>query len=239
MAIATLALSLCGVAQKPQSFEVASIHPVTAPIRNTSFDMFEGGRLRVSSVTVYSLIKAAWLIQSSQVAGGPDWLNVDRYDIDAKSGTPGRIGKEALKELLQSLLADRFALRVHWETREQPAYALMTGKNGAKLTENHDAAFTTLNSSHGFGNVRVYGTKVTMTQLAGYIGDEIGRIVVDKTDLSGGYDLTLEWDPEPSADSSRPSIFAALQEQLGLRLESRKAPVQVLVVDSVQKASEN
>ena len=201
--------------------------------------MFEGGRLRVSSVTVYSLIKSAWLIQSSQVSGGPGWLDTDRFDIDAESGLPHRIGREELKSLLQSLLADRFALKFHWESREQPVYALLSGKNGPKLTENYDAAFTTLNSSHGAGNVRVYGTKVSMTQLAGYIGDELGRIVVDKTGLSAGYDLSLEWDPQPSADSTRPSIFAALGEQLGLRLESQKAPVKVLVIDGVQKPSEN
>lgn len=226
------------LAQSPPAFEVASIRPAVNDGRGPSFDMLEGGRLRVSSVTLYDLIASAWMLQSSQIVA-PAWLHDDRYDIEAKSGHPERIDTEHLQPLLQSLLADRFALKFHWETRELPVYALIVDKRGAILKENHDAPMTILNTRKGSGNVRIVGTKVSMEQLARSIGSELGRVVVDKTELPGGYDVNFEWQAEPAADSLSPSIFTALREQLGLKLESTKAPVNVLVVDSAQKASPN
>ena len=136
-------------------------------------------------------------------------------------------------------MADRFALKFHWETREQSVYALVVDKSGAILKENRDAPMTILNTRRGSGKVRIVGTKVTMEQLARSIGSELGRVVVDKTGLSGGYDVNFEWEDAAAADSLSPSIFTALREQLGLKLESTKGPVKVLVVDSAQKASPN
>jgi uncharacterized protein (TIGR03435 family) len=234
--VAGFALSI--LAQSPPGFEVASIRPAVNDGRGTSFDMFEGGRLRVSSVTLYGLIKSAWMLQSSQVAG-PAWLDGDRYDIDAKSGHPERIDTDHLQPLLQSLLADRFALKFHWETRELPVYALVVDKSGAILKENRDAPMTILNTRRGSGKIRIVGTKVSMEELARSIGTELGRVVVDKTEFPGRYDVDFEWEAEPAADSLSPSIFTALREQLGLKLESTKGQVKVLVVDSAQKASPN
>jgi uncharacterized protein (TIGR03435 family) len=141
--MAGFALSI--LAQSPPGFEVASIRPAVNDGRGTSFDMCEGRRLRVSSVTLYGLIKSAWMLQSSQVAG-PAWLDGDRYDIDAKSGRPERIDTDHLQPLLQSLLAERFALKFHWETWELPVYALAVDKSGAILKENRDAPITILNT---------------------------------------------------------------------------------------------
>lgn len=226
------------LAQSPPGFEVASVRSAVNDARGTSFDMFEGGRLRVTSVTVYGLIKSAWMLQSSQIIGGPGWLDSDRYDIDAKSGHPERIDTDHLQPLLQSLLADRFALKFHWETRDQAVYALVVDKDGAILKEDRDAPMTILNTRRGSGKIRIVGTKVSMEQLARSIGSELGRVVVDKTGLPGGYDVNFEW-ADPEADSLAPSIFTELHEQLGLKLEPAKAPVKVLVVDSAQKASPN
>ena len=198
---AGFALSI--LAQSPPGFEVASIRPAVNDGRGTSFDMFEGGRLRVTSVTLYGLVKSAWMLQSSQVAG-PGWLDDDRYDIDAKSGHPERIDTEHLQPLLQSLLADRFALKYHWETRELPVYALVLDKDGPILTQNRDAPMTILNTRRGSGKTRIVGTKVTMEQLARSIGSELGRVVVDKTELPGGYDVNFEWAAEPAAESLTP-----------------------------------
>ena len=230
--------ALSVLAQSPPGFEVASIRPAVNDARGTSFDMFEGGLLRVTSVTLYGLIKSAWMLQDSQVAA-PGWLDSDRYDIEARSGHPERIDTDHLQPLLQSLLADRFGLKFHWETRELPVYALEVDKSGAILRENRDAPMTVLNTRKGSGKVRIVGTKVSMEQLARSIGSELGRVVIDKTELPGGYDVNFEWEAEPAADSLSPSIFTALREQLGLKLESAKGPVQVLVVDSAQKASPN
>jgi uncharacterized protein (TIGR03435 family) len=236
-AVAGFAFSI--LAQSPPAFEVASIRPAVNDGRGTSFDMFEGGRLRVTSVTLYGLIKSAWMLQSSQVTGGPGWLDNDRYDIDAKSGHPERIDTDHLQPLLQSLLADRFALKFHWETRELPVYALVADKGGAILKENRDAPITILNTRRASGKVRIVGTKVSMEQLARSIGSELGRVVVDKTGLPGGYDVNFEWAEEPVGDSLAPSIFTELHEQLGLKLEPAKAPVKVLVIDSAERASAN
>lgn len=233
---AGFALSI--LAQSPPGFEVASIRAAVNDGRGTSFDMFEGGRLRVTSVTLYGLIKSAWMLQSSQVTG-PAWLDDDRYDIDAKSGHPERIDTEHLQPLLQSLLADRFALKFHWETRELPVYALVVDKSGAILKENRDAPITILNTRRGSGKVRIVGAKISMEELARSIGTELGRMVVDETELPGRYDVNFEWEAETAADSLSPSIFTALREQLGLKLESTNGPVKVLVVDSAQKASPN
>jgi len=236
-AVAAFAFSI--LAQSPPAFEVASIRPAVNDGRGTSFDMFEGGRLRVTSVTALGLIKSAWMLQPSQVTGGPGWLDSDRYDIDAKSGHPERIDTDHLQPLLQSLLADRFALKFHWETRELPVYALVTDKGGAILRENRDAPMTILNTRRGSGKIRIVGTKVSMEQLARSIGSELGRVVVDKTGLPGGYDVNFEWAEEPVGDSLAPSIFTELHEQLGLKLEPAKAPVKVLVIDSAERASAN
>jgi uncharacterized protein (TIGR03435 family) len=235
-AAAGFALSI--VAQSPPGFEVASIRAAVNDARGTSYDMYEGGLLRVTSVTLSGLIKSAWMLQSSQLEG-PGWLDDDRYDIEAKSGYPERIDGAHLQPLLQNLLADRFALKFHWETRELPVYSLAVDKKGAILKENRDAPMTILNTRKGPGTVRIVGTKVTMEQLARSIGTELGRVVLDRTELQGGYDVNFEWTSEPAADSLSPSIFTALREQLGLKLESTKGPVKVLVVDSAQKASPN
>jgi len=227
------------LAQSPQKFEVASIRPAADGTRGTSFDMFEGGLLRVTSVTLYSLIRSAWMLQSSQVSGGPGWLDSDRYDIEAKSGQPERIDTEHLQPLLQNLLVDRFALKFHWETRELPVYALVVDKSGPRLKPDPDAPMTILNTRHGSGKARIIGTKISMEEFARSIGTELGRVAIDKTGLAGGYDVDFEWETEPAADSLSPSIFTALREQLGLRLETQKAPVNVLVIDSVERASAN
>lgn len=231
------ALSILAQSQSP-GFEVASIRRAANEARGASFDMFEGGLLRVTSVTLYGLIKSAWMLQDSQVSA-PGWLDSDRYDIEAKSGHPERIDDDHLQPLLQRLLADRFALKFHWETRELPVYALVVDKSGTILKENRDAPITVLNTRKGSGKTRIVGTKVSMEQLARSIGSELGRVVVDKTELPGGYDVNFEWETEPAADSLSPSIFAALHEQLGLKLEATKGPVRVLVIDSAQKVSPN
>lgn len=238
LVLITAGLGLSLLAQSPTGFEVASIRPALNNTRGTSFDMFEGGRLTVTSVTLYSLIKSAWMLQSSQLEG-PGWLDGDRYDIEAKSGRPERIDTDHLQPLLQNLLAERFALKFHWETREQPVYALVVDKTGPILKENRDAPMTILNTRRGAGTVRIVGTKVTMEELARSIGTELSRVVLDNTQLPGGYDVNFEWTAEPAAGSLTPSIFTALREQLGLKLESTKGLVKVLVVDSAQKPSPN
>jgi len=235
-------LFFCSVALA-QQFEVASIRPDTAgPSAGTSFNVFEGGRLRITNEPVKLLIRAAFQLQDAQIAGGPAWLDTDRYDIEAKTGRPERIGPAQMAPLLRSLLTDRFNLKFHREMRELTVAALVLDKNpksAGKLKAKAEDEVSAMNTHGGSNKSQLVATATTMEALAGYVGNRLGRIVVDKTGLSESYDFTLEWAPEAAADSPVPPLVTALREQLGLRLESQKSLVEVLVIDSLQRPSEN
>ena len=221
-----------------QTFDVASIRRNTGVSPNTQINI-SGGRLTVTNGSVTTLIRNAYGILGFQLAGEPDWLNKEMYDVVATTGDTAKIEPEQFKALLQSLLADRFRLKVHWETREVPVYALMPGKNGPKLKESTEVQEPGLNTRKGPGNVRMTGTREPVSILIGNVGNQLGRIVVDKTGLTGLYDWVLEWSPDLAVDSTLPSLFTALQEQLGLRLEAQKGPMETLVIDRVERPSEN
>jgi uncharacterized protein (TIGR03435 family) len=224
----------------PPRFEVAVIRP-TPPgtSEGTKFEVFEGGRVKITNEPVKLLVRAAFQLQNAQIAGGPGWLETDRYDIEAKTGRPEKLKQEQLAPLMQSLLAERFNLKFHREPRELAVYALVVGKGGPKFKAKSEGEGSGMNTKGGPGKSQLAGTGVSMELLAGYVGNRLGRIVVDKTGLSDSYDFKLEWAPDEAADSSSPSLVTALQEQLGLRLESRKSPVEVLVIDSMDRPSEN
>jgi len=237
--ILIVAILSCARAQTPANFEVASIRPNHSGGLNTRIDTPDGGRLVVTNASLKTLIRNAFGILSFQLAGGPGWLDTDMYDIEAKTGDAGRITQERLKLLLQSLLADRFALRYHRETRELPVYALAIGKGGSRLKRNTSGQRPSMNTSRLTDRARMIGTGVPMAELASNLGNQLGRIVVDDTGLDGFFDFTMEWVPDGQPDSLYPSIFTAVQEQLGLKLEARKGPVEVIVIDSAEKASAN
>lgn len=229
-----LILSLVARAQLPLSFEIAAIHRNLSGAEGESVDRLEGGRVSVTNASLKTLILNAYDVLSFQIAGGPRWLDIERYDIEAKTGRPERPTREQFRVLLGNLLGDRFRLQTHWETREAPVLALLPEKAGPKMDVS-SAPEPSVLPSRG----RIAGTGVPIALLAKNLGNQLGQIVQDKTGLIGAYDFTLEWTPEQSADSPGPSIFASLREQLGLRLESQKGPVEVLVIDHVEKASEN
>jgi uncharacterized protein (TIGR03435 family) len=221
------------------SFEVASIHPVDAQDGPTSINAFAGGLLRVRNASARFLILAAYRIQKDGMAGGPNWLDSARFEIDAKTGRQEKISENQIGPLLQSLLADRFHLRTHRETRESAVYALVPDKGGLKMKPSPDGTQANMNWSRGPGSVQLTGTGVTMQSLAASLGLPLERVVLDQTGLTGSYDVSLRWASEQTADLGLPSLFVALQEQLGLRLESRKAPVEILVIDNMEKPSGN
>jgi uncharacterized protein (TIGR03435 family) len=155
------------------------------------------------------------------------------YDIKAKA--EGNAGDD-LWPMVQTLLADRFQLKFHRETRELPIYALVVAKNGAKLH-----AVSAAGLGVGMGKGRFNGRGADMPTLASVLSNELGRLVFDRTGLSGFYDFTLTFEPDDTraADTAGPSLFTALQEQLGLRLEPQKGPVETLVIDHAEKPSAN
>jgi uncharacterized protein (TIGR03435 family) len=229
------------------SFEAASIKPNKSGDRKVSIRR-SPGRFTTSNTTLKMLITFAYDIRGHQLSGGPGWLDSDRYDIVAKAD--GANPSEAeLKQMVQMMLADRFQLTIHRETKEMPVYALVVGKNGPKL---HEAEGTGPQMSMGRGQLTA--KKVSMELFAKQLGNQLGRSVVDNTSLNGDFDFKLEWTPDSGqpmgpkeggvdgpapADASGPTIFTAVQEQLGLKLEAQKGPVEILVIDRAEKASEN
>jgi uncharacterized protein (TIGR03435 family) len=259
-------------------FEVASIKPSAAPVAGqvTAGVKVDGAQVHASFLALKDYIQSAYKVKNYQVSG-PVWLGSERFEIDAK--LPAGATREQVPEMLQSLLADRFELKIHRETKDFPVYGLIVAKGGLKMQAipideeevkkgNVDVAATagqggtTVNMGHGsafsIGNNKIEGVKLTMAAMADLLSRFTERPVIDMTELKGGFTFTLAFTPEeframmiraavaggislpPEAlrlldGVSDDSLFASLQA-LGLKLENRKAPLEVLVVDHILKA---
>jgi uncharacterized protein (TIGR03435 family) len=251
------AVTLPQTTPRPE-FEVASIRP-----SKTGGGWMGAGDGSASehNVTVKNLMTVAYRIQDFQLSGGPGWTDSDRFDVEAKAAdhnaTPDQV-----RLMLQSLLEDRFRLKLHRETKESSIYALVIDKGGLKMKPSADQTSEDVNgpSPEGtlnrgnirYGNGSLTGNAVTMALFTKMLSGSLDRTIVDKTNLTGRFDLRLQWTPgvgeasfDPGgtqvapADSSGVSIFTAIQEQLGLKLESQKGPVEMFVIDSVERPSAN
>jgi len=220
------------------TFEVASVkaHKLEpGPLRVSTG--VEVGRINYSNVTLKGCIREAYGLRPYQVAGGPGWLNDDRFDIIAKASGPA--SKMQLMLMLRVLLADRFHFTFHVETKEMPVYSLIVAKKGPRLlTAKDEAGGTEIggDAAHAFT-----ARNISMTQFAGSLSRirEVDRPVLDATGLKGLFDLTLEFAKDDDDSATGPTIFTALQEQLGLKLEPARGPVEILVVDHAEKPSQN
>jgi uncharacterized protein (TIGR03435 family) len=238
---AILAAALCFGQATPQ-FEVVSIKPNRSGDRDGGMRSIAGG-VSARNFTVSSLIQAAYNVKPWQISGEPGWVTTDRYDIEAK--TEGNPGFEEKLEMFGSLLADLFELKVHRETRRMPMYSLTVAKNGPKLQATPSGVRGYIRPGRGL----IEGKGVTMGTLADFLGGSLGQSVTDKTGLLGGFDIRLEWTPtegeldykydDRPIDSNGSSIFTAVQEQLGLKLQADRGLIEVLVIDHVEKPSEN
>jgi len=305
--LAALATPLALGAQAPQpaasalAFEVASIKPNNSGDGRVMLGN-QPGRFTATNVTLRMLIRNAYQLQDFQISGGPGWLNSDHFDIVAKidpavqeaiaaarggigrAAFPGQ-GPNALQLMIRSLLADRFKLVAHHETKEQTIYALVVartdGKLGPALKKSDIDCAALMASARARGQaappptgppqpgqrmpcaVRIGPDNLsasagTLAQFAQSLGTFVGRIVVDQTGLTGGYDIDLTWTPDQmpqraagtpggqpvringvDIDPNGPSIFTAVQEQLGLKLDSQKGPVEMLVIDRAERPVEN
>ena len=241
----------------PTKFDVATIKPTADDDNRFALRPLPGGGLSAAGVPLKMLIMQAYNLKAFQISGEPDWVDTARWDIEAKvEGFSGRLSQAQAGTLLRALMEDRFQLRVRQETREMPVYALVIGRGGSKLTPHTGqppAPGQAVRSGRGMFSIKKAGVALLAAQLE----RQLARVVVDKTGLPGDYDYTLEWTPEPGEggpesiglppqaeppvplDPKGPSIFTALQEQLGLRLDSQKGPVEVIVIEHVEKPSEN
>jgi uncharacterized protein (TIGR03435 family) len=216
-----------------------------------------------TSVSLKSLIVTAYGGKPDQISGGPGWIDTNRYDIEAKvvaadGATPQPLTREQSNLMLRSLLADRFKLVVHNETKEQPIYELVIAKGGSKLQEAKSddsnpngvkgpdvVARAGMTMSMGPGHLK--GPALQLASLISWLSSQLGRPIVDKTGLTGKYNIDLHWTPDPGpgsedaapSDASGPSIFTAVQEQLGLKLNSTKGPVETLVIDHAEPPTPN
>jgi uncharacterized protein (TIGR03435 family) len=232
---------VAGQPPTPPSFEVASVK------RNTTSDPGRQGALfrehinttqgsvTLRNVTLKSCIKWAYDLQDQQIEG-PGWLMDDRFDILAKSSGPA--SAEDLQFMLRALLAERFKLIARTERRTVSAIALLTGKDQPKLHQSDAGGLGALTAARG----RIVAERTSMAQLAAALSDPLRLAVVDMTGLNGRYDFTLDFTsfaPQPGETPDETAItIAVVQRQLGLKLERRKMPLDILVVDSATRAPE-
>ena len=284
------AMAAAGQDTGSPAFEVASIKPNKSGDGRVLIGFQAGGRYTATGITVRMLVQQAYRIQPFQLFGAPDWLASDRFDIVAKAEgdvAPGPDGPLPL--MLRGLLADRFKLAVHTETRELPIYALVKARSDGRLGPQLNRATVDCAAARGgpagrgavpdafrgrggggpafgpgvrppcgqlIGPANIAAGGVTMAQLATLLSGRVNRIVVDRTGMTEHFDLDLSWTPDqmpqmppgalppgapplPPIDPNGPSLFTAVQEQLGLKLESTKGPVEVLVIDRVEQPTED
>jgi uncharacterized protein (TIGR03435 family) len=238
------------------AFEVASIKP-SAPLTGNNFFVRmrdDPGRVNLTSVTLRNVLMRAYKVKEHQIVA-PDWMNSERFDIVAK--LPEGAQKEQIPQMLQALLADRFKLTLHREQKVMPVYALMPAKGGVKLPPAE--ASGRIQASVGPKGRHLTG-KMTIAQFADMLSNFLDRPVLDRSETKAAFDIDLEWTggdsnmriggpmgpappprpegaetKEPNENADAPSIFTAIQEKLGLRLEAQKAPVEILIIDHAEK----
>jgi uncharacterized protein (TIGR03435 family) len=268
LGVGFLLLASQGSAQKP-SFEVASVKPNTSGRDGGTMgprgDRFFATNVTLKNLLVYAYSPPNGQFLKQQIIGAPDWANADHFDVQAEpEGNAAVLPNEQTKTMLQSLLEDRFQLKAHPETRDLPVYNLVLIKGGPKLSADQTPpdprqGFITFASPGaqleplprgamrmitGPSSATLTGTAISLTKVLSLLQGTSDRIIIDQTGFNGLLDIRLEFSQDlgaVSADADTPalpSLFTAIQE-LGLKLEPSKAPLQVLVIDSVQRPSEN
>jgi uncharacterized protein (TIGR03435 family) len=251
-------------AAAPQ-FDVISVKPDKTNSGMTRLMLTPDG-FNADNVGVHMLLLEGYQLNEDQIAGEPGWTKTDKFDIQAKVAGPdvaavSRLTFNQRRAMFRQILAEQFKLATHTETRQLPVYVLTVAKGGPKFKEHVPDPTHPEREKNGQGGFMVSSNKITtqgttMAYFLAFLSQKVGRTFIDKTGLTGTYDLTLQWTPDdgatvvpaqaradgaqqPPAGDSGPSIFTAIQEQLGLKLESTKGPVDVLVIDHIGKPAEN
>lgn len=247
----TPALSLMDPKLEP-GYEVATIKP-TDPAHPGGGFTLQGRHLVARNFTVEGLITLAYNLHTTQVTGGPDWLKTDHYDLDVLPDHEGLPSLEQARGIVRKLLAERFALKFHYDTKDLSVYVLTVAKTGPKFSKSTSDP----SSPPGMGGPpgRMNMRNGSMEEFAQMMQGILDRPILDQTGLKDRYDLAVRWTPDESQYGGRipppnsgdnsaaadapPPLFTAIQEQLGLKLDAMKAPTKVMVIESVQKPSEN
>lgn len=235
-----IAFLTCGFSFAQATFEVASIKPA-APVefgrtsvhRSITKEKDVPGRLNYQGISLMDLIGDAYRVQHQQISG-PDWLSAQRFDILAI--IPAAQSNDQIPEMLRALLQDRFKLKTHPDTKEEQVYQLVLASGAPRL---QTAEKETGISGRSTKSVVQVSAGTTLANFAQYLSERLDRLVVDQTGLTGAYGIHVEWMPDTAAatgvEAAGPSIFTAVQEQLGLRLVAGKTAVPLVIVDSIEK----
>lgn len=234
------------------SFEVATIKPIGEDLVGAAYGM-QGHVFSTRNTSFTYLLAYSSDMQQNQIIGAPAWADTDKFDIKAEPDVPGQPNHQQINSMVQKLLADRFKLTFHREKRELPAYVLTLESTSLKIAKSDDTAATGPGfSGHGFGQIAVTNSTITdfvrMLQVL-----VLDRPVVDQTGLTGRYNFTLTWTPDdsqyfrtgmkpvqPSATADTPpDLFTAINQQMGMKLRAARVPVDVLIIDHVEKPSAN
>jgi uncharacterized protein (TIGR03435 family) len=240
-----VALAIASACLAQTEFEVASVKPDHSLSQGSNFNRTPGGGLNATNVTLREMIIFAYDIRDHQLTGGPGWMDSDRYDVVAKASHDDVVETNNFEEAfrlirlkMRALLANRFKLAIHTETREMPIYALVIARNGPHLEQSKSDGLT-MHRQNGHLICKGASMKAFAER---DLALRMGRNVVDKTGLAGEFDFEVKYAEDrgaASTDASGPDFLTAMQEQLGLKLEPQKGPVEVIVVDSAEKASAN
>jgi uncharacterized protein (TIGR03435 family) len=236
MKVSIASLLFAALATAQPSFETASIKLNVTGDRS-SFTRRGADSLVLQNWPLRDIVLKAYDLKNYSLEA-PDWLASRNFDINAKASGPVTEGE--LRQMLQSLLKDRFQLKAHPAQREQRAYVLLPIKDGSKLSAVHDAGVFGVDISHFPEKTRITCRHCTLDKVANVLADEVKVPVVDQSRITEEYSFTFEWKPDQNSNDTGPSIFTALSEQLGLRLEPHRMPIAILVVDSISRTpSEN
>jgi uncharacterized protein (TIGR03435 family) len=216
----------------PDGFEVASVR-ISPPRENTytSFPKWEGAQFTATNISMRVLVELAFDVQENQISG-IDRLGTEKYDVFARAPGAEKVTYERAQPLLRQLLAERFALATHRETKDTPGYALVAGKGAPKLKAVSEPRPMIIYATG------LEGSPMSLDALAATIARPVGRPVVNNTGIAGTYDIKLRYAASgatSTTDSNLPSIFTAVEEQLGLKLESRRVPLEMLVIDHCER----
>jgi uncharacterized protein (TIGR03435 family) len=255
-ALGVAVLAVPGLLAQPASglpaFEVASVKPSDPHQRFFEMLTWPGGRITVTMYTLKQLMEEAFSVQPFQISGGPHWIDEDRYDLEARPPASSKSSKanppfsklppnDEQRQMLQTLLADRFQLKYHVETKEGLVYLLVKAKKELKLQSAKNKDDYPWAGSAGGGVPFAHGIRgenISMAQLATRLSGPLGHLVLDQTGIEGSFDFMVEYASDDPNSDVIASILTSIQA-LGLKLESSKGPVETIVIDHAEKPSAN
>jgi uncharacterized protein (TIGR03435 family) len=221
----------------PYRFEVVSIK-INRNGGSSDADFLPGGRFRGRNLSVRKMIQMATMVEDNQMIGVPSWTDTASYDIDGKTVSTAPVTQERKSDVMMALLEDRFSFKFHNDTKEGPVYRLEIAKGGPKLAA-HGTSERLMSTNANGTIITMKAAKISMPSLTISLRRQLGRTVEDHTQLEGEYDFELVWDRDETADSKAPSLFAAIQEQLGLRLRAGRGKIPTILVDHIERPTEN